>query len=102
MMGSMMDKLALKKQIIEELMSHLDGAEAMDKLSPKPKVGMLEIEAKGMGDDSSPDSPDDMEEKNEPMSEKMNEMAGIKKEGMPGDEEMSDDDLKKLLAEYMG
>lgn len=72
------NKLELKKKIIDELMDDLDMGEAK-KLGPKE----LSIEAVGV----KPGSDDD--ESPEP------------NEGSPGEEKMDDEDLKRLLAEYM-
>lgn len=82
-------KMKLKKMILEELLADVDHAEGK-KLMPKPAVA-VEIEAVKP-----------VEDLDGGMGEKMNELAENKPEGKPDADDMSEDDLKKLLAEYMG
>lgn len=94
-------KMAMKKMVLQELLADIDNAESK-KLMPKPAVA-VEIESvKPMSGEGMGEKMDKLADGQMP-EEKMGMMADKADPMMkPSEDDMSDDDLKKLLAEYMG
>lgn len=94
--------MKLKKMILEELLADVDHAEGK-KLMPKPPAIAVEIDAVkpepslGKKMDALAEGSPEEEKAEGPEVEKAELLAG-----KPDGDEMSEEDLKKLLAEYMG
>lgn len=91
-----MDKLAIKKKILEELLAHMDDSQGKDLhenfMSKKPKVSMLEVEASPM------DKSKMGEMKDKPGIDEEADDVSMGDKGKMGDEdEMDDDELEELL-----